>query len=239
VQIRTQELERAERVHAELLRKLVVAQEEERQRLARELHDETSQSLTALMVSIETALRAPATSPEEVIERLVNIKPRVQELLAELNRIIVDLRPSILDDLGLLHAIDWYAESRLKPLGFNVHVWTVGQERRLSSEVETMVFRIAQEAITNVIRHASPKHVNIGLSYRQSHTMLIIEDDGVGFDLEEQINNGNGRDRFGLMGMQERALLIGGDLQIKTKPGAGTRIFLEIPENGVGQNGRD
>jgi signal transduction histidine kinase len=237
VQLRTNELERAERVHTELLRKVVVAQEEERKRLARELHDETSQSLTALMVGIETALRTPAETPDEVLGRLAAIKPRVQELLAELNRIIVDLRPSILDDLGLLQAIDWYAETRVKPLGLNVLVWTVGQERRLSSEVETMVFRIAQEAITNAVRHAEPRHISIGLSYRESHTMLIIEDDGVGFDLVEQTTNGNGRDHFGLMGMQERASLIGGDLRIQTKPGAGTHIFLEIPYNGARTDG--
>lgn len=114
---RTAALEIAEHERRELLRKLVAAQEEERRRLARELHDETSQALTALTVGLETALLAPAESAEEVKERLVPIKSLAVEMLEEVQRIILDLRPSILDDLGLVQAIDWYAESRLKTPG--------------------------------------------------------------------------------------------------------------------------
>lgn len=233
VRERTQQLEAAEKARSELLHRLVVAQEAERQRLARELHDETSQSLTALMVGLETTLRRPAETPEEVKERVAAIKPQAKALLEEINRIILDLRPSILDDLGLVQAIDWSAESRLGPLGIDVKVWTVGRERRFPSEVETMVFRISQEAITNIIRHAKPERVNIGLSFRDSHSLLIIEDNGVGFSPAEADQNGDGRVRYGLLGMKERATLIGADLKINSRPGQGTRIFCEIPYQGV------
>jgi signal transduction histidine kinase len=239
VRQRTKELEDAERARCELLRKLVVAQEDERKRLARELHDETSQGLTALAVTLETATRAPADRADQVKARLDATKPMVKALSEDIHRIILDLRPAILDDFGLVQAIDWYAETRLKPLGIEVTIWTVGFEKRFPSEVETMVFRIAQEAITNIVRHAQPRYVNIGLSFRDTHTMLFIEDDGRGFDVESSTTVGDGRLSFGLMGMRERAALFGGTLRIYSGPGRGTRIVLEIPWEGIWWNGKD
>lgn len=229
VRQRTEELETSEQARRELLHKVVVAQEEERQRLARELHDQTSQSLTALMVGLETVVMRPAETPEEVKEYVVAVKPQVQELLGEINRIVMDLRPLILDDLGLVQAIDWLVENRLESVGIRSKVWTIGPEKRLPSEVETIVYRIVQEAITNIIRHAQPKNVNITLSFRDTHSLLTIEDDGVGFSLAEADRNGDGRVRHGLLGMKERAALIGANLTIISRPGRGTRIVCEIP----------
>ncbi len=239
VRQRTRELEGAERARCELLHKLVVAQEDERKRLARELHDETSQGLTALAVALETTIRAPAEGADEVKARLSATKPMVKALSEDIHRIILDLRPAILDDLGLVQAIDWYAETRLKPQGIEVTMWTVGFEKRFPSEVETMVFRIAQEAITNIVRHAEPRHVNIGLSFRDTHTMLYIEDDGKGFKADANTNAENSAFSFGLMGMRERAALFDGTVQVHSRPSQGTRIVLEIPWEGIWWNGND
>lgn len=238
VRQRTNELEESEQARLELLHKLVIAEEEERRRLARELHDETSQSLTALMIGLETVIRRPAESADEVKQHVSAIQPQFQVMLAEINRIIMDLRPSILDDLGLAQAIDWLVENRLSPLDIQAKVWTIGAERRFSAEVEPVVYRIVQEAITNITRHALSQHVNITLSFRQSHCLLIIEDDGVGFDLADTTRNGDGRIRKGLLGMKERAALIGAEFTILSKLGKGTRITCQIPYQGA-QDGYD
>jgi signal transduction histidine kinase len=233
VRQRTEELRESEQARRELLHKLVIAEEEERHRFARELHDETSQSLTALLIGLETVVRRPAESAEEVKENVIAILPQFQVMLAEINRIIMDLRPSILDDLGLAQAIDWLVENRLSPLGIRAKVWTIGSERRFSSKVEPIVYRIVQEAITNIIRHAQSQRVNITLSFREAHCLLIIADDGVGFDLAEATRNGDGRIRKGLLGMKERAALIGAELTITSKRGQGTRIACQIPYQGA------
>lgn len=233
VRQRTDELQESEEARRELLRKLVITEEEERHRLARELHDETSQGLTALMIGLETIVRQPAESAEDVKTHVRAIQPQFQVMLAEINRIIMDLRPLILDDLGLAQAIDWLVENRLSPLDIQAKVWTIGIERRFSSEVEPVVYRLVQEAITNIIRHAQSRHVNITLSFRQSHCLLIVEDDGVGFDLADITRNGDGRIRNGLLGMKERAALVGAELTINSKLGRGTRITCQIPYQGA------
>jgi signal transduction histidine kinase len=239
VEQRSKELEEAEQGRRDLLRKLVVAQEEERRGLARELHDETSQALTALVVGLETATTAPVESVEEMKDRLVPIKSMATEMLREIQRIIHDLRPAILDDLGLVQAIDWYAESRLKPQGIQVGLETAGIEQRLPSEVETVVFRIAQEAINNVARHAQAENVSISLDFRDSVVVLEIEDDGRGFDPQVAMARANGSASFGLWGIKERAALFGGTAKIESKPGEGTRITATIPLKGTRGNGED
>jgi signal transduction histidine kinase len=233
VRQRSEELQESEQARRKLLHKLVIAQEEERQRLARELHDETSQDLTAIMIALETVVRRPAETVEEVKQSVAAIQPQIQVMLAEINRIIRDLRPSILDDLGLAQAIDWLAEHRLSPLGIQAKVWTIGFERRFSSEVETIIYRIVQESITNIIRHAQPNSVNITLSFREFHCLLIIEDDGIGFGHAETERNEDSRVHNGLLGMKERAALIDGDLTISSKRGNGTRIVCQVPYQGA------
>ncbi len=236
---RTQALNEAEHDRRKLLRKLVVAQEEERRQLARELHDETSQALTALVVGLETATTAPAESVQEIKGRLNALKPLATEMLREIQRIILALRPAILDDLGLVQAIDWYAESRLESQGVSVNLETIGVETRLPSEVETVVFRIAQEALNNIARHANAEDVSISLDFRDSLIVLEVEDDGKGFSPEEVLARRGDSASFGLMGMQERATLFGGSMQVESQPGEGTRLTATIPVNGAKSNGQD
>ena len=220
----------------------MAAQEEERRRLARELHDETSQALTAFSVALETAIIAPATTADEVKERLAPINSMAVEMLQEVQRIILDLRPAILDDLGLVQAIDWYAEARLKPLGIQVGLEIVGTEKRLPSEVETAIFRIAQEAISNIGKHAHAENVSIGLDFKDSTVGLDIEDDGRGFEPEITIDEKKVRTSFGLLGIRERAALFGGSMKVQSRPGQGTKITVQIfcePRLRNRQNGKE
>jgi len=222
-----------------LLKELITAQEEERKRIARELHDETSQALTALAVGLETTIKAPTKNAEQMTERLGSFKVLTGEVLGEIQRIILDLRPAILDDLGLVQAIDWYAESRLKSQGIRIGLETVGEEGRLASEVETTVFRIAQEAITNIARHAGAENVSIELEFTDSAFILNIEDDGYGFDPQKVMAREKGNTSFGLLGMRERAHLFGGTLSVQSQVKQGTRITVEIPLEGARQNGKN
>jgi signal transduction histidine kinase len=239
VEERTQALADAEQGRRELLRKLVVAQEEERRGLARELHDETSQALTALVVGLETVTTAPAHTVEEIKDRLSPIKSMATEMLREIQRIIHDLRPAILDDLGLVQAIDWYAENRFKPRHIQVSMETVGTEKRLPSEVETVVFRIAQEAVNNIVRHAEAENVDITLEFDEDAVILQIEDDGKGFDPNMVMKRGNGNTGFGLTGIRERASLFGGSASIESKSEQGTTIVAKIPLKGTYTNGKN
>lgn len=208
---------------------MITAQEEERRRIARELHDETSQALTAVGVGLETVIQAPAGSVDEVKQRLLPIMALSTRMLEEVQRMVRDLRPSLLDDIGLISAIDWYSETRLKRYGVQVSLEVVGAERRLPTEVETTIFRLAQEAISNVAKHSAAENVAIVLDFRDQSFVLEIDDDGKGFDvgwtLSHEMNNGS----FGLVGMSERTDLFGGTLSIDSRPDEGTSIRIELP----------
>jgi signal transduction histidine kinase len=228
-----------EETQRELLHKVITAQEEERRRLARELHDETIQSLAALSVGLETALRAPAETPEDVQARLGPMKTLAAGVLQELQRMIQDLRPSLLDDLGLVPAIDWYAETRLNGQGTRLAWEITGPEQRLPTHVETTLFRIAQEAISNVAQHAGAENLRISLEYINGKVVFEVEDDGSGFDTAEVLQRRQGPGGYGLLGIRERVTLLHGALAIESQPGDGTRICVEIPMPGQksGENG--
>ena len=198
-----------------LVRRLLAAGEEERRRIARELHDEISQLLTVIQLSLE---RIPDTASEEV--------PRARELLSrtqhEIHRIIYDLRPSLLDDLGLAAAVRWYADSYLARRGIEVGL-EVEEGLSLPSDVEITTFRIVQEIVTNVLRHSQAENVSIELYAAGGELVLAVEDDGVGFRPEERTEGS------GLVGMRERAALVGGRVEIDSEPGAGTSVRLTIP----------
>ena len=233
-----QELEHKEFLRGELLRKVISAQEEERKRIARELHDDTSQALAALALALETASVAPAQDMEEVKARIGAIKPRAVGILEEVRKLTLDLRPTVLDDLGLIPAIRWYGDNRLKGQGVKVHLETTGDERRLSPELETTLFRVVQEAMSNVARHARAQNVFITLDFSNSRVVIEVEDDGEGFDLTA-VSKTTDRERgLGLMGMQERVALFSGTMSIETAPGAGTQLRIEVPVEGTrnGQN---
>lgn len=232
------QLQERDRWREELLRKVISAQEDERKRLARELHDETSQTLSALAMKIETALAS--APPGAARDRLAEARALTVRTLDELHRLIFDLRPSVLDDLGLLSAIRWYAERHLEPLGIIVQFEASGFERRLRPELETALFRVAQEAITNIAKHAGAETVLIQCLERDDGVAIEIEDDGKGF-VPASLPPPAARERgLGLMGMRERVELFGGTIEVDSAPGQGTRVSVSVPlrEDDDGQDPR-
>jgi signal transduction histidine kinase len=242
VEARTQELRRLysqlqqrDEWREELLRKVISAQEDERRRLARELHDETSQTISALAMKIETALAA--WPGEASRERLAEARSLTLRTLEELHRLIFDLRPSVLDDLGLLSAIRWYAERHLASRGISVRCEFSGIEARLTPELETALFRVSQEAITNIAKHSRAETVLIQVLERDDSISIEIEDDGEGFD-PSSLPPPAARERgLGLLGMRERVELFGGTIEIDSAPGQGTRIAITAPIQASGEAG--
>ncbi|MCL4395139.1 MAG: GAF domain-containing protein, partial [Chloroflexi bacterium] len=225
-----EELEAKERVRAELLAKAIRAQEEERKRIARELHDQTGQSLNALMFGLKAADAALETDPARARQVVTRLKRAAADSVRELQGTIYDLRPSVLDDLGLIPALRWFVESRLQADGTLFSLEVRGFERRLFGDLETTLFRIAQEALTNVSNHANATQAQIVLSFEPQRVIFDIRDDGIGFDATQvfDVQDTSGRG-LGLLGMRERAELLGGTLTIDSTPGAGTRVRVEIP----------
>ena len=219
-----QELKRKEEARGELLRKVISVQEEERKRIARELHDETSQDLATLLLSVETSV---GSASEPLKEKLMRMKALANRTLDSIHRLIYDLRPSVLDDLGLPSAIRWIAESRLEPLGIDLTFEVVGTERRLKPEIETTLFRIGQEAITNIARHAEANSVRVVIEFGDRLLRLQVEDNGKGFEPEKVVESADRA--IGLLGMRERAALLDGAFTIYSEPGKGTRLTIEIP----------
>lgn len=221
-------LRQEERIRADLLHKLIGAQEDERMRLSRELHDETSQSLTALMVGLDTIRIAAHNDISRVDSHLDNLKGIAEEMLHNIHRLIADLRPSLLDDLGLVAAIQWYGEQRLQPYGLTFILNNPSRIERLPRPVETSLFRIVQEGLTNILRHARASAVMVRLAQEQDQVLLEICDDGVGFD-PDRLETDQARGGLGLRGMQERAAILGGALEIESAPGEGTTVRIRFP----------
>ena len=216
-------LRQRERSLAQLYGKVVGAQEEERRRLARELHDETSQSLAVLVMGIDSALAAVKSG---LTPRLDEVKALAVRTIEEVHRMILDLRPSVLDDLGLVSAVRWYAERHLQARGIAVRC-EFGEVPPLRPEVETALFRICQEAMSNIARHAEADGVLVQVGVEAGALTVEIEDDGKGFDADRV--SASERRPFGLLGIRERAELIGGTVQIDSAPGKGTRIRVRLP----------
>ncbi|MDR7423606.1 MAG: GAF domain-containing sensor histidine kinase [Armatimonadota bacterium] len=214
-----------ERLRGELLEKLLTAHEDERRRIARELHDETGQALTALIVNLELAVQEP--SGERLRAQLGQLRELAERTLAEIRRLIYDLRPSILDDLGLAAALRWYAKNLLDPRGI---AWTLsvrGLSGRLPAGLETVAFRLVQEALTNVLRHAEASSVSVDVALDGRELRIRIEDNGRGFDPTRPRSTGRGG--LGLLGMQERVELVGGQWEVQSTPGVGTRVSAVLP----------
>ncbi len=219
------ELQQKERARTELLEQVIAAQEEERKRIARELHDETSQAISALVFATEAAARQ-LDNGADVRAKLERMRLLAVETLEGVQRITFDLRPTLLDDLGLAAALRWYAESRLGDVGVRVHVEVAGTEVRLRPGLETAVYRVVQEAVTNVAKHAEATNVGITLEFRAQELVAEVEDDGRGFDVAGTRDGSRG---MGLLGMRERMSLVGGNLEIRSRPGAGTRVVVTVP----------
>lgn len=219
------ELEQREALRGQLLERVLAAQEEERHRIARELHDEAGQALTSMMVGLRL-LEKEVERPEMLVARLTDLKRMTDGVLEDLHRLAMDLRPASLDHLGLVAALRQYAELYSRQHGLVVQFETVGLDSgRLPAEVEIALYRIVQEALTNVVRHARATRADVLLERRGDRLVAIVEDDGAGFDPETAVQNG----RLGLFGMRERAEMLGGALAIESAPGAGTTVFVELP----------
>ena len=220
------EREQSERSRTELLGRMVFAQEDERRRIAREMHDQFGEQLTALglrirMLKEASADRADLSSMVEALEHVA------QQLDRDVDHLVWELRPTALDDLGLRAALANYIQDWSVRVSVSAELHTAGLTTdRLGSEIETTLYRIAQEALNNIAKHARAGHVEIILERRPDHVSLIVEDDGVGFD-----PGGVDADRrgFGLLGMQERAALVGATLQIESAPGEGTTVLVRMP----------
>lgn len=223
-----QELRDKEQLRGELLGRVIGAQEDERQRIARELHDGIGQSLNALVVGLNTVTAALERTPPEVPELLRRLRFSASDTVQELQTIIYDLRPSLLDDLGLSRAVRWYAEERLASQGITVFFDAQEADFPLSSELETGLFRIAQEAITNIAKHARARRVEIRLGTAGEHVIMEVIDNGSGFVVSSSSSTGP-TENWGLLGMRERATLLGGELTVTSEPDQGTRIAVTLP----------
>jgi len=220
------ELKDRDERRARLLAKFIRAQEEERKRIARELHDETCQTVAALSLAADATLAMP---PDPERRRIVEIKALAGRALSELHRVIYDLRPSVLDDLGLESAVRWYADRHLAPAGVAVRCEIEGLDARLPADVETAVFRVVQEALTNVLRHSGATSVLIQMARKDGALSIEVEDDGKGFEPEAVATPESSGRGLGLLGIRERVELLGGSVTIDSTPGEGTRVAVSVP----------
>ncbi|MBM3128889.1 MAG: HAMP domain-containing protein [Chloroflexi bacterium] len=216
-----------ERARRELLNRVFSAQEEERKRISRELHDETCQVLTGLAYALDDA--ADTLSLNDLKPQLERMHELVTTALAEIHRIILDLRPTMLDHLGLLPALRWYAEARLNDPGIRFTLRETGEPRRLPPGVETALFRVIQEAINNIARHSRATRAEFTLEFAPTQVQVWITDNGKGFDAATVFGGRDQRRGLGLLGMQERMSAIGGRVEIQSQPGDGTAVQLTAP----------
>lgn len=223
--------ERAQQLSA-LSNRAIRSQEEERIRIARSLHDDTGQSLSSLIILLDRLEHRAPDQPAELKQQLEMARRLASDTLAELRKIIFDLRPTILDDLGLVPAIRWYARTYLEPEGMQVRLFLPEEELDLPVECSTTLFRICQEAMSNVLRHAGAKTVMVTLCLDQTEVCLQVIDDGQGFDLQELADQGPYPRKLGLLGIKERAELVGGRVILETAPQRGVRLQVCLPVPG-------
>lgn len=220
-------LDRLEAYRQDMARVMLKGMEEERKRLARELHDETCQALTSVIVNLEAVCQQlPEESPSA--QRLKMTQDVARETLDDTRRFMFDLRPSVLDDLGLVPAIRWYISQRVLPTGSKVEFQSSNLEERLAEELETALFRIIQESITNSMKHGKAKRLQVTLTREGSQVKALVRDDGIGFDMSK-LQRGEIHSGLGLYGMYERARLVGGSIQIDSAPGRGTTMRVTVP----------
>jgi signal transduction histidine kinase len=234
-----QDLRQEEQLRRQLLERVIEIQEQERRRIARELHDQTGQRLTSVFLTL--GILEEAVSTPEAQAPIRDLQEMTAQILREVRNLALELRPSVLDDLGLLAALRNYLRRYQSRFRLFTDFQVLGLDgKRLPSEVETALFRITQEALTNVAQHAQAHRVTILLEDRGTSIMLIVEDDGVGFDVAHVMNAHPHEHNLGLYGMRERAFLLGGTLTIESTPGRGTTVFVRIPlEREQGDDGQN
>lgn len=222
----TTERKQAEEARAHLVQKLITAQEDECRRVSVELHDQMGQGLTAMMLGLN-ALQASRGGKGTDARQLQQLQELVNDLMHRVHRLAWELRPAVLDDLGLASALKRYVAewSQRSGIAADFHV-SGGVDQRLHPSVETTFYRVIQEALTNVIKHSHASRVSVLLDYRRDSVLAIVEDNGKGFDVGKVMNSINSSGRLGLLGMQERAALVGAKFNIESTPDAGTTVFL-------------
>jgi signal transduction histidine kinase len=231
------EQKRLEELRGELLHRTVIAQESERQRVARELHDETGQTLTALGMGLRGMSETISTNHVRAIEQAHELEMLARNGVDELQRMVSGLHPPQLDDFGLLAAVRWYANDMHNRYGIAINISSQGGKPKLSPDLRAVVFRIAQEAINNVVRHANATKIDIQIDYSDNDIYLRVEDNGKGFNTDMVLKKHNGKQTaWGLLGITERAALVGGLCNILSSPGKGTLIEVYVPLTGVMNN---
>ena len=224
-QARLEALEQQEIMRRDLLRHIVRAQEEERARIARELHDEMAQTLTAFTLDLGT-LKQMTGARSKTLPILARLQELGKQMSQSMHQMVYDLRPAHLDDLGLLPALKYLADKDGPRLGLQIKFKTDGEPRRIDSLAETVLFRITQESITNIARHAKTKRASICINYLSLEVNLEVSDEGIGFNPEEKFVAPRG---WGLAGMKERAESVGGKFEVRSEAGHGTTIYVNIP----------
>jgi PAS domain S-box-containing protein len=205
------------------------AHEEERLRIAAELHDSTAQGLITVLYQLENFLYDQPNLPVHKVREIWSIRERIRGVLQELRCLSRDLRPSILDDVGLVAALRWTVRGLETEYGIETGLEIRGAERRFSREVELNCFRIVQEALRNIGKHSSASKAEVVVEFEEHKTSISVKDNGVGFECPREISALSRRGKLGLVGMQERVRLLGGDLKIKSEPGKGTSVRVEAP----------
>ena len=232
-----QEVQRQDEVRGELLNELFSIQEEERKRIARELHDETSQMLASLTAILEGAAGMLPPTADNIKAILRKAQSLSINTLDEIHKLIYELRPTLLDDLGLVEATRWLADNNLRTAGIKVSIKITGRKKRLSPRLEAALFRTIQEAVYNIAKHAQAKKTSISLHFKKNIITVLIRDDGKGFDVDEAISSKKRPRSLGLLGMKERVELVDGTLNIRSNPGGEyTEIDIEIPLNWEANN---
>jgi len=211
------------------LQHITQAQEEERKRMSRELHDSTAQNLIAMIRQLGDFLQDKAGLNMDDIRLLWGLHEELRSVLQEVRQFARDLRPSILDDLGLLPSLEWLCSEMEKVSRIDIKLQVAGSVRRSSAEVELMIFRIIQEALRNVVRHSSASQALVTVAFNERFTKMTIEDNGEGFVLPKNIIDLSRLGKLGLAGMQERVRLLSGKLRVESKLDKGTKVVVEVP----------
>jgi two-component system sensor histidine kinase DegS len=207
---------------------IIKAQEEERKRVARDIHDGPAQSMANIVMRAEFCLKLMEKNPSAVTDELNSLIELVRTSLNEVRKIIFDLRPMVLDDLGLVPALKRYVEQYIEENGIFVEMIVFGRECRLDNSLEVTLFRVVQESLTNIKKHADARDVVVKVEFTQNAVSVLIRDNGCGFD-KDTVMAKRGRQGYGLIGMKERIELIGGRLDVRTAIDRGTEVFLSVP----------
>jgi signal transduction histidine kinase len=211
------------------VRQVTRAQEDERKRIARELHDDTIQRLVVVSRGLESMSTSSQQLPEPAQERIAALEELLRETMRGVRRFVHDLRPPMLDHLGLVASVETLASELRESKGIPVEIKIGGEPRRLEPEEELVLFRIAQEAVGNTRRHSGASQAEVSLDFGMDYVRLSVSDNGCGFEVPSRIEDYVSQEKLGLIGMTERARTLGGSLGIRSKPGGGACITVEIP----------